>query len=60
MKKIFKSSLAVAMSICMAAAMTACGGSSGAQSAAPADNGAATEESAPARQRRSYRRERTC
>ena len=27
MKKIFKTSLAVALSVCMAAAMTACGGS---------------------------------
>ena len=48
MKKLFKTSLAVAMSVCMAAAMTACGGSSSASSSAPADNGAATEESAPA------------
>ena len=45
MKKIIKSSLAVALSVCMAAAMTACGGSSGASSSesAPAESGAATE-----------------
>ena len=45
MKKIIKSSLAVALSVCMAAAMTACGGSSGASSSesAPADSGAAAE-----------------
>ena len=45
MKKIFKTSLAVAMSVCMAAALTACGGSGSgsASSSAPADNGAAAE-----------------
>lgn len=43
MKKIFKTSLAVAMSVCMAAALTACGGSGSASSSAPADSGAATE-----------------
>ena len=48
MKKIFKTSLAVAMSVCMAAALTACGGSGSASSSAPADSGAAeqTAESA--------------
>ena len=52
MKKIFKTSIAVAMTICMAAAMTACGGSSSASSSAPAAEPAAeaTEaaEAAPA------------
>ena len=43
MKKIFKTSLAVAMSVCMAAALTACGGSGSASSSAPADSGAAAE-----------------
>ena len=48
MKKIFKTSLAVAMSVCMAAALTACGGSGSASGSAPADSGAAeqTAESA--------------
>ena len=41
MKKIFKTSIAVAMTICMAAAMTACGGSSSASSSAPAAEPAA-------------------
>ena len=52
MKKIFKTSIAVAMTICMAAAMTACGGSSSASGSAPAAEPAAeaTEaaEAAPA------------
>ena len=51
MKKIFKTSVAVAMTICMAAAMTACGGSSSsASSAAPAASEPAAEatEAAPA------------
>ena len=39
----FKTSLAVAMSVCMAAALTACGGSGSASSSAPADSGAAAE-----------------
>ena len=43
MKKMFKTSLAVAMSVCMAAALTACGGSGSASSSAPADSGAAAE-----------------
>ena len=45
MKKIFKTSLAVALSVCMAAAMTACGGSGSASSSesAPTDSGAAAE-----------------
>ena len=42
MKRFFKTSLAVALSVCMAAAMTACG-SSGSSSSAPADNGEAAE-----------------
>ena len=52
MKKIFKTSIAVAMTICIAAAMTACGGSSSASGSAPAAEPAAeaTEaaEAAPA------------
>ena len=48
MKKIFKTSLAVAMSVCMAAALTACGGSGSASSSAPADGAAQTTESADA------------
>ena len=51
MKKIFKTSVAVAMTICMAAAMTACGGSSSSASgAAPAASEPAAEatEAAPA------------
>ena len=49
MKKIFKTSIAVAMTICMAAAMTACGGSSSASGSAPAAEPAAeAAEAAPA------------
>ena len=49
MKKIFKTSLAVALSVCMAAAMTACGGSGSSSSSAPAaDSGAKTEDSGSA------------
>ena len=52
MRKIFKTSVAVAMTICMAAAMTACGGgsSSSGSSAAPAAEPAAeaTEAAEPA------------
>ena len=43
MKRFFKTSLAVAMSVCMAAALTACGGSGSSSSSAPADSAAATE-----------------
>ena len=46
MKRFFKTSLAVAMSVCMAAAMTACGGSGSASSSAPADSGEQTEAAA--------------
>lgn len=49
MKKIFKTSLAVALSVCMAAAMTACGGSGSSSSSAPAaDSGAKTEDAGSA------------
>ena len=41
MKKIFKKSLAVALTVCMAAAMTACGGSA---SKPAADSAPAAEE----------------
>ena len=46
MKKVFKTSLAVAMSVCMAAAMTACGSSGASSSSAPADSGEKTEAAA--------------
>ena len=50
MKKAFKTTLAVALSVCMAAALTACGGSSSTSSSAPAEEAAetSTESSAGA------------
>ena len=48
MKKIFKTSIAVAMTICMAAAMTACGGSGSASSSSGSAPAAQTSEASSA------------